>query len=45
MLLKESLLDAVADVIGSQDVLLHHTKAHVKPPGKGSAFPMHQASF
>ena len=45
MLLKDTLLDAVSQIIGSDDILLHHTKAHVKPPGKGSPFPMHQASF
>lgn len=42
MLLKDKLLDAVAEIIGTKDILLHHTKAHVKPPGKGSPFPMHQ---
>jgi len=42
MLLKDTLLDAVGELIGSQDILLHHTKAHVKPPGKGSPYPMHQ---
>ena len=42
MLLKDTLLDAVGALIESQDILLHHTKAHVKPPGKGSPYPMHQ---
>jgi len=32
---------ALADVIGP-NVQLHHTKAFIKPPEKGSAFPMHQ---
>lgn len=45
MLLKDSLLDAVEGVMGTKDILLHHTKAHIKPPGKGSPFPMHQAGF
>lgn len=45
MLLNNRLLDALADIIGTKDILLHHTKAHVKPPGKGSPFPMHQARF
>ncbi len=44
MLLKDTLLDAVSEIIGSKDILLHHTKAHVKPPGNGSPFPMHQVS-
>jgi len=42
MLLNEKLLDAVSDVIGSPNILLHHTKAHLKPPGIGSPFPTHQ---
>ncbi|XP_046643773.1 phytanoyl-CoA dioxygenase, peroxisomal-like isoform X1 [Daphnia pulicaria] len=42
MLLKDTLLEIVADLIGTKDILLHHTKAHLKPPGKGSPFPMHQ---
>lgn len=32
---------ALADVVGP-NVQLHHTKAFLKPPEKGSAFPMHQ---
>ena len=42
MLLNDALLDAVQQIIGSGNILLHHTKAHVKPPDKGSSFPMHQ---
>lgn len=42
MLLNENLLDAVEQIMDTKDILLHHTKAHVKPPGKGSPFPMHQ---
>ncbi|KZS15693.1 Alpha-ketoglutarate-dependent hypophosphite dioxygenase [Daphnia magna] len=42
MLLKDTLLQAIADILGTKDILLHHTKAHVKPSGTGSAFPMHQ---
>ena len=44
MLLKDSLIDAVEGIMGTKDILLHHTKAHIKPSGVGSAFPMHQAS-
>jgi len=42
MLLNRKLLDVVAEVVGSPNVLLHHTKAHVKPPGIGAPFPTHQ---
>lgn len=45
MLLNDNLLNAVEEIIGSKDILLHHTKAHVKPPGKGSPFPMHQVTI
>ncbi len=36
------LTDAAADLIGSPNVQLHHTKMFIKPPEKGSPFPMHQ---
>jgi ectoine hydroxylase-related dioxygenase (phytanoyl-CoA dioxygenase family) len=35
------LTRAVAQLIG-EDVQLHHTKYHVKPPSFGAPFPMHQ---
>ena len=35
------LVDPVADLIGP-NVQLHHTKMFIKPPEKGSPFPMHQ---
>jgi phytanoyl-CoA hydroxylase len=38
----KKLVDAVADCVGSPNVLLHHTKAHIKPPEKGTAYPAHQ---
>lgn len=38
----QKLLDAVEDILGTEDILLHHTKAHIKPPEKGAPFPMHQ---
>ena len=41
-LLHSRLLDALEDVMGTEDILLHHTKAHLKPPGTGAPFPMHQ---
>jgi phytanoyl-CoA hydroxylase len=42
MLLNENLLDAVSELIDSPNILLHHTKAHIKPPEIGSPFPSHQ---
>lgn len=36
------LTDAAADLMGSPNVQLHHTKMFIKPPEKGSPFPMHQ---
>ncbi|KAL7645165.1 UNVERIFIED_CONTAM: hypothetical protein RMT77_003543 [Armadillidium vulgare] len=41
-ILHDKLLDACEDVMGTPNVLLHHTKSHLKPPGTGSPFPMHQ---
>eukprot|EP00118_Oscarella_pearsei_P028225 m.1721 g.1721 ORF g.1721 m.1721 type:complete len:283 (+) comp7754_c0_seq2:163-1011(+) len=42
MMLNPKLSDALADLMETNDVQLHHTKAHVKPPHHGSRFPMHQ---
>ncbi len=36
------LTDYAAAMIGSENVQLHHTKMFIKPPEKGSPFPMHQ---
>ncbi|MDX2065294.1 MAG: phytanoyl-CoA dioxygenase family protein, partial [Fimbriimonadaceae bacterium] len=36
------MTDYAAAFIGSENVELHHTKMFIKPPEKGSAFPMHQ---
>lgn len=36
------LLDALQDVMGTENIALHHTKAHNKPPKKGAPYPMHQ---
>ena len=38
----ERFTAAAADIIGSQNVQLHHTKMFIKPPEKGSPFPLHQ---
>lgn len=45
MLLNKGLVDAVSELIGSPNVLLHHTKAHIKPPGVGAPFPTHQVKI
>ena len=42
ILLNSKLLDAIEDIMKSPNILLHHTKAHLKPPSKGAPFPMHQ---
>jgi phytanoyl-CoA hydroxylase len=41
LLVNDDLTSAAADIIGP-NVQLHHTKAFIKPPEKGSPFPMHQ---
>ena len=41
MIQNKKLLDAVEKLIGP-DIILHHTKLFLKPPGNGSAFPLHQ---
>ncbi len=41
MIMDERLTQAAADIIGP-NVQLHHTKMFIKPPEKGSPFPMHQ---
>lgn len=45
MLMNDNLLDAVSELVGSENILLHHTKAHVKPPEKGAPFPTHQVKI
>lgn len=37
-----NLLDALEDIMDTKDILLHHTKAHIKPPEKGAPYLMHQ---
>jgi phytanoyl-CoA hydroxylase len=41
MIVDERLTGAAADIIGP-NIQLHHTKMFIKPPEKGSPFPMHQ---
>ncbi len=42
LIVDERLTGAAADIIGTPNVQLHHTKMFIKPPEKGSPFPMHQ---
>ena len=39
---KPALVEAVAALLGSSNVELHHTTLHAKPPESGHPFPMHQ---
>lgn len=39
---KENLCEAMADLLGREQVALHHSTMHVKPPETGQPFPMHQ---
>ncbi|CAG2054196.1 unnamed protein product [Timema podura] len=41
----KNLLDALEDVMDTPNILLHHTKAHLKPPEKGAPYLMHQEKF
>lgn len=40
-MLNEKFLDVIEAILGP-DIVLHHTKLFLKPPEKGSPFPMHQ---
>jgi ectoine hydroxylase-related dioxygenase (phytanoyl-CoA dioxygenase family) len=42
LIVDDRLTAVAADVIGSPNVQLHHTKMFIKPPEKGSPFPLHQ---
>lgn len=42
LIVDDRLTGAAADVMGTPNVQLHHTKMFIKPPEKGSPFPMHQ---
>lgn len=42
LILDDRLTGAASDLIKSPNVQLHHTKAFVKPPERGSPFPLHQ---
>lgn len=42
LLVDERLTDVAAELMETPNVQLHHNKMFIKPPGKGSPFPMHQ---
>lgn len=42
LIVDDRLTEAASQIIGSPNVQLHHTKMFIKPPEKGSPFPMHQ---
>jgi phytanoyl-CoA hydroxylase len=42
LIVDDRLTGVAADIIGSPNVQLHHTKMFIKPPEKGSPFPLHQ---
>jgi ectoine hydroxylase-related dioxygenase (phytanoyl-CoA dioxygenase family) len=42
LIVDERLTGAAADLMRSPNVQLHHTKMFIKPPEKGSPFPLHQ---
>jgi phytanoyl-CoA hydroxylase len=42
LIVDDRLTAAAADIIDSPNVQLHHTKMFIKPPEKGSPFPLHQ---
>lgn len=42
LLVDERITGIARDAIGSPNVQLHHNKMFIKPPEKGSPFPMHQ---
>jgi phytanoyl-CoA hydroxylase len=42
LIVDSRLTDVAAELIGGENVQPHHTKMFIKPPEKGSPFPMHQ---
>jgi ectoine hydroxylase-related dioxygenase (phytanoyl-CoA dioxygenase family) len=42
MIVDPRFTEAAADIMGTPNVQLHHTKMFIKPPEKGAPFPMHQ---
>ncbi|KAJ9589695.1 hypothetical protein L9F63_017101 [Diploptera punctata] len=42
LITNKNLLDAMEDLMETPNILLHHTKAHLKPPENGAPYLMHQ---
>lgn len=42
LMVDNRITDIASQIIGSPNVQLHHNKMFIKPPAKGSPFPMHQ---
>ena len=42
LMVDERFTDIAAELMGTPNVQLHHNKMFIKPPEKGSPFPMHQ---
>ena len=42
LMFDSNITDPVAAVVGSENLQLHHTLMHAKPPKIGAAFPLHQ---
>lgn len=42
ILMNGKMLDALEDIMDTPNILLHHTKAHLKPPENGAPYLMHQ---
>ncbi|XP_069675940.1 probable alpha-ketoglutarate-dependent hypophosphite dioxygenase [Periplaneta americana] len=42
LLMNKKFLDAMEDIMQTHNILLHHNKAHLKPPEKGAPYLMHQ---
>lgn len=42
LLVDERFTSIAADLLGTENIELHHNKMFIKPPEKGAPFPMHQ---
>ncbi|PSN48715.1 hypothetical protein C0J52_08782 [Blattella germanica] len=45
LIMNKNLLDALECIMDTPNILLHHTKAHLKPPENGAPYLMHQHSM
>lgn len=42
LIVDERMMDAASALMATENIQLHHSKMFIKPPAKGSPFPMHQ---